>query len=300
MGGMRMEDWHSGNGESDRFYEACMLVASFIFGALLCGLLIAKNEVRFGQSLYGTALLGNAFLLAVAVLVHERHVARILDECDLGSMECSKAMRRDTYAEYLTAVACGLQNGMCTMHFGAVVRTTHVTGLATDFGLTLGRIIAILFRRCRGVILNELDWAELEVDAQKMRVYLSLGFGFLSGVIIGAYLQAELGAYALLVPAGCTLTFGIAYTCFLALIKRSYKALRLKMLQDDVDEVDSSLERTKTYLDDLRRNSHSDDDEDSTDDETRNVTDQIQHALQVVHQVEEGVRDLASRRIARG
>ena len=36
------------------------------------------------------------------------------------------------------AFACGMQNGLAARFRGIVLRTTHVTGLVTDFGTTLG------------------------------------------------------------------------------------------------------------------------------------------------------------------
>ncbi len=41
-------------------------------------------------------------------------------------------------AQYAAACACGLQNGMATRFSGAVVRTTHMSGIVTDIGLLLG------------------------------------------------------------------------------------------------------------------------------------------------------------------
>ncbi|CAF1188152.1 unnamed protein product [Rotaria sp. Silwood1] len=42
---------------------------------------------------------------------------------------------------YLVSLACGLQNGMCTTFSGAVIRTTHMTGVLTDIGLVLGQAL---------------------------------------------------------------------------------------------------------------------------------------------------------------
>ena len=39
---------------------------------------------------------------------------------------------------YLASVGCGLQNATTSTYSGAVVRTTHVTGLFTDLGILLG------------------------------------------------------------------------------------------------------------------------------------------------------------------
>ncbi|KYG63672.1 hypothetical protein AZI86_12645 [Bdellovibrio bacteriovorus] len=38
-------------------------------------------------------------------------------------------------------LACGLQNGTVTSAFGAIIRTTHLTGITTDLGIGLVRIL---------------------------------------------------------------------------------------------------------------------------------------------------------------
>jgi len=45
------------------------------------------------------------------------------------------------YAIVVAAFACGLQNALATRYRGMVLRTTHVTGLITDIGVTLGMIL---------------------------------------------------------------------------------------------------------------------------------------------------------------
>ena len=58
----------------------------------------------------------------------------------------------------LVAAACGLQNAMCTSHFGGIVRTSHVTGTVTDLGSILGRISMIYLRKSWGQRqLNEIE-----------------------------------------------------------------------------------------------------------------------------------------------
>lgn len=75
----------------------------------------------------------------------------------------------------LVAAALGLQNAMCTSHFGAIFRTTHVTGTVTDIGSTLGRISIIYLRKgCRRSRLSDVELAEVGVDRRKLAVLLGL------------------------------------------------------------------------------------------------------------------------------
>lgn len=229
--GVRAEGIQMGRDTPEEFREACLIVASFIFGALLCGLLIAKNEVHFGKSLYGVALMGNSLLLAIATYLDHSEPAL-----------------------YFAAAACGLQNGMCTMHFGTVVRTTHVTGLATDLGTACGRLLARFLRSgCRRSRMNEFDRAEVEVDMKRIRVFCLLGSGFSVGVLGGAFLQQWLGVHTLLVPASITGISGLAYSCFGRTMAKRLQQMEVGRLEADVDEVNHILQRTQTYLKQLRK-----------------------------------------------
>ena len=106
------------------------VVACFALGASICGMIIGKNQVNFGLALYGFVLLGVCLLLFLAALF-AGHSA---------SVHCA-------------AMAMGMQNAMATTYSGAVVRTTHMTGIATDIGLVLGRIAG---RQMRGTSYTEV------------------------------------------------------------------------------------------------------------------------------------------------
>ena len=124
--GMHIEGFDHGDNELLEILKALGLVLCFVLGSFTCGLLVDKNQVHFGgKSWYGFALLLNGLLLFTATCLP-----------DMPTTSC-----------YLAAMACGLQNAMCTSHFGAVVRTTHVTGTLTDIGSILGRISMIYLRK---------------------------------------------------------------------------------------------------------------------------------------------------------
>merc|ERR1712137_836607 len=100
------------------------------------------------------------------------------------------------------------------MHFGAIVRTTHVTGLSTDLGTHLGRWVACLARSRFFTSMDAFDRAEREVVTKKLQVYLLLGFGFLFGSYVGAWLADWLKIQAFWIPAGITFSLGVLYLCF--------------------------------------------------------------------------------------
>ena len=153
---------------SESLQEACFLVLSFLIGAYTCGILIDKNQIHFlGKAFYGLALVLNSTLLVLAAFVP----GRLLPVC-------------------FVAGACGLQNAMCTSHFGAIIRTTHITGTVTDIGSTLGRISMIYLRKgCRRSKLDDVERAEVGVDARKFLVLIGLWSFYFMGGLVGIYME---------------------------------------------------------------------------------------------------------------
>lgn len=225
--GMRIEGVHQRETEFSDLSAAILLLCSFWLGAFACGMLIDKNSVHFGgKSFYGFALVCNGLLLLLATFTS----ARIVAAC-------------------FAAAACGLQNAMCTSHFGAVVRTTHVTGTVTDIGSTLGRLAMIYLRMvAKRRRLNVLESAEVHVDARKLLVLLPMWCSYLSGTVLGAYLYTYLQVDAMLLPALFTLFVGLLYMCFRQRLKGYLKQLEHERMNRDMEKVMGTLERAQTAL----------------------------------------------------
>ncbi len=153
---------------------AGMLVA-FVLGAVLSGLLIQDSVLKLGRR-YGVALAFEAALLMLAVPLFEQGNF-------LGPL--------------LAAVAIGLQNAMATTYSGAIIRTSHVSGMFTDLGITLGHAI-------RG----------LPVDQRRLSLCLVIISAFLAGGVIGAVLYGHWHYKALYLPAVLTGTTGLIYGIF--------------------------------------------------------------------------------------
>jgi uncharacterized membrane protein YoaK (UPF0700 family) len=150
---------------------AGMLLA-FVLGAVLSGLLIKDSVLQLGRR-YGVALAIEAVLLALAVPLFERGLF-------LGPL--------------LAAVAIGLQNAMATTYSGAIIRTSHVSGMFTDLGISIGHAL-------RG----------LPVDHRRLSLCLVIITAFLAGGIIGAVLYGHWQYRALYLPAVLTGTTGLIY-----------------------------------------------------------------------------------------
>jgi uncharacterized membrane protein YoaK (UPF0700 family) len=150
------------------------VVAAFLVGAMLSGVVVAHEQLRLGRR-YGIGFVIESALLFGAFVVRDHTLV--------------------FFSDYLAAAACGLQNALATSFSGAVVRTTHMTGVVTDLGLLLGHAL-------RGQ----------KPDMWKFWLYVSLLSGFATGGVVGAASSAVLGARALLLPATATFVAGVAYT----------------------------------------------------------------------------------------
>jgi len=183
--GLRMEAEQDGDVPS-----VAEIVFYFICGSVLAGLLLPSTTLKMGQARYETVL----FLVAGMELVCWWHELR--------------------YPQMLAA-AMGLQNAMVTSWSGAVLRTTHMTGTATDLGSALGRILSRFFRRgCRITNYSDQDWDDHTIDRSKFVLMNCLLASFIAGGISGAFAYRTMKLHALLVPAGLTTTLAILHTAY--------------------------------------------------------------------------------------
>lgn len=148
------------------------MVLAFVAGAALSGLLIQDSVLRLGRR-YGVALTIEALLLAISVPLFQRGLFA---------------------GPLLAAGAIGLQNAMATTYSGAVVRTSHVSGMFTDLGIMLGHAL-------RG----------LPLARRRLWLCLVIISAFLAGGVAGALAFAAVGYAALYVPAALTGGTGLAY-----------------------------------------------------------------------------------------
>jgi len=150
-------------------------IAAFVAGAALSGLIVQDSTLRLGRR-YGIVLALEAALLCAAVPLFEQG--------RFAGIVCA-------------AIACGLQNAMATTYSGAVVRTSHLSGMFTDLGIMLGH-------------------AARRMPVQKRRLWLCVLViaCFFAGGVGGAWLFAAIGYAALYVPAALTGGTGIAYVAY--------------------------------------------------------------------------------------
>jgi len=148
------------------------ILLSFMVGALVSGVLIGGTALQLGRR-YSVALFLEGGLLVGAMLCLQRDLA---------------------VGHYLASAACGLQNALVTTYSGALIRTTHMTGLFTDLGIMLGL-------RLRGQ----------PFDRRRAVLYLLIITAFVLGGALGALLFARMNVGALLVPGMMAVTLGLLY-----------------------------------------------------------------------------------------
>lgn len=159
-------------GQARSALHLLVMILAFVGGAALSGMIIQDSTLRLGRR-YGVALTIEAVLLACAVPLFER---------------------QQIAGAALAAIACGLQNAMTATYSGALVRTSHLTGMFTDLGVFLGH-------RLRG----------MAVDQRRLWLCTLIICGFLLGGVIGALLFPHYGYRTLYLPAALTGSTGIAY-----------------------------------------------------------------------------------------
>jgi len=98
---------------------------------------------------------------------------------------------------YAVMFACGLQNAMVSTYSGAVIRSTHITGIVTDLGIMLGHFL-------RGE----------PYEAKRSLLLAILLGGFVSGGMAGVLAYRYFASLVLLVPALFLALLALAYSLY--------------------------------------------------------------------------------------
>ncbi|MDX1398261.1 MAG: YoaK family protein [Oceanospirillum sp.] len=151
------------------------VIVSFLLGAVISGLLLNGNSLKLGRHYDSLLLIEALLLLATLWSLNE------------GML----------YGHYLASAACGLQNALATTYSGAVVRTTHMSGIVTDLGIMLGQAL-----KGRGF------------DQRKAILFLLLISGFVSGGTAGGLLFEHVQFFALWLPVLLCLIMALIYRLY--------------------------------------------------------------------------------------
>jgi uncharacterized membrane protein YoaK (UPF0700 family) len=152
-------------------------VLAFLLGAICCAILVNFARRLHLASAYALPLLLEAALILCFGLVGAR----------LTRLE-------GLFTPFTVMLLCfimGLQNAVVTKLSNAVIRTTHMTGIVTDLGIELGKLLYWN----RGLDAGH----HVKADRDRLVVLLGLLGSFLGGGIVGALGFKHVG-YASTIP----------------------------------------------------------------------------------------------------
>jgi uncharacterized membrane protein YoaK (UPF0700 family) len=139
---------------------------AFLVGAATTAVLVNHSERQGIQNIYARPLL----IEAACVLVFG----------SFGGTLQTHEFADVSLAVIILCFAMGLQNALITKISKAVIRTTHVTGLTTDLGIELGKL---LYWNRKG---SAASTDAVVANREKMRVHAVLIAAFLLGGFSGA------------------------------------------------------------------------------------------------------------------
>lgn len=164
-------------GHLDLVGDGIVAVLAFLAGAMVCALLINFARRKNLGSEYALPLLLEAVLILCFGL--------------LGAQLAHFETLLVPFTVLLLCFIMGLQNAIVTKLSNAVIRTTHMTGIVTDLGIELGKLL--YWNRDPDIAL------QVRADRDRLRVLGGLLACFLMGGITGA-LGFKLVGYAFSIP----------------------------------------------------------------------------------------------------
>ncbi len=166
-------------GNLEQSLRLLALILAFMAGACLSGYIIRDYHLRLGRR-YGVSLMAESLSIILAWMVYERAPFAAL---------------------LLLSTASGLQNALATTYSGAVVRTTHLTGVFTDIGVMFGNSLAGIPRQPR-----------------KLPLLSAIAAGYVAGAFAGAVGFPLMGSCVLAVPAAISGIMGLSYFIYRHLV----------------------------------------------------------------------------------
>src|SRR3990167_8909261 len=175
-----LDQIHLALGQMDLVKGALISVLSFLAGAAPPAIMINWARRRRSRHEFSAPLLLVAILmLAFGVLGAYHRV--------IGSSLIMTVV--------LLCFIMGLQNAMITKVSNSVIRTTHVTGMVTDIGIELGRLL--YWNRTP----DSPEHPAVRANLRRLRLHLSLVLMFFLGGLLGALGFKHLGYIATVPPA---------------------------------------------------------------------------------------------------
>lgn len=156
-------------GQTGLVVHATVSVLAFLLGAVTSSLLVLEARRRHLASEYALPLLLEAALILLFGLA--------------GSQLARFEGLLVPFTVVLLCFMMGLQNAVVTKLSGAIIRTTHMTGVVTDLGIEIGRVLDGLRRPLADAPQN----LPAQGNPGRMLVLAGLLVAFMAGAVAGAY-----------------------------------------------------------------------------------------------------------------
>lgn len=149
-----------------------LIILSYVLGSSYSGFILGNSHFKVGRR-YGLPL----SLMTLFI---------VLSWCFIAHYP--------RYGLLWACAAMGIQNAMVSHYQGAIIRTTHLSGVLTDLGLALG----YLFRG-------------LQVEKKRVILHLLILFGFIFGGVIATAAYPYLKLDTFLIPALLSFSLSCIY-----------------------------------------------------------------------------------------
>lgn len=180
------------NGDLVAATSALSLALMFFLGAFAASLIVEGHKTEHTASAYGLALLVQGVLLALFIFL-------------AGLSQATHPRIRDAEAAIL-CFAMGMQNSLVTRLSGAVIRTTHLTGITTDLAIEAARWYRWHRAKLHG--LPSLLRARVPPERPspgRSAVLSVVLLTFTIGAAVGATMTWRASRWAMLIPAALIL-----------------------------------------------------------------------------------------------
>lgn len=170
--------------------EALFLILFFLAGAMVATVLVETAKRVSGRGHYTVPLLIECAVLSVVTIAAVAGGARVPFLLFVMTGMLSFAM--------------GLQNALVTKISRAVVRTTHLTGVVTDLGIEIVRLVFWFRDRSMGSSmsgkLRHVRQSLRDPEMHKVWLHLTIILSFGGGAIAGPTIYMKYGMAAMALP----------------------------------------------------------------------------------------------------
>jgi len=209
--------WVAGAVNATGFLEVGVYTSHVTGNVARAGVELAENKLDIATGAFGAvACFFTGVLFAASVMELARRHARARYSIPLlvealvlsglmGSTELGHSQQAPFAWTGMLAFAMGLQNALVTRLSGAVVRTTHLTGVTTDMGIELVRVLLWgrdELRAQRGGVaqLRQLFHLFRHRELDRLWLHTRIFTSFLIGAVVGPFLYLHVGAHAMALP----------------------------------------------------------------------------------------------------